>query len=1262
MPTRLEWSNGSRRALLGGALMLWIAGALAGCTSPPPPDDTRRLLPTDAGADAAPDAAVDPRRDGGPGGADAGEPDAAPDLALDATPDDAGPEPEPDFGPGPEPEPCGPPPPPADCSDVVFRPCVPRAGENGAALIRGTLVTGDRVVCDGEILVDRDTRRIACVGEDCADHPRAAGAAVICADIVLPGLIDPHNHLSYNTLPRWRHDDLFRHRDDWRGPLGDQMYDAQPSRRGVAARYAELRLLLAGTTAVHKAEDNTASHDLVRNLDRAEDAHGLPYGDDDFTECVFPLAGSCRDHPGVRAPARRYVAHVAEGIDERARAEFDAFTADGQLGPQSTLVHCTACGPAEFTRMRAAGAALVWSPQSNLDLYGRTTDVATALNMGVTVALGPDWTPSGTMSPLAELKCAQAYSDEYLGGRLDDRALVRMATDRAAAAMGVADLIGQLRVGMYADVLALGGVDRTDPHRAIIAAEATAVRAVFIDGAAWYGDADALDPSIERNGLCEDLDICGAQKRLCLRNTAGEPVIGDDGDWARFGLSAMIDHLTADIAARRPADLDPALDYIYTLYPAYECASTFACAIGGDAGETRADDADGDGHPDAEDTCPAVFDPAQTDTDGDGAGDACDDCPWAEETCPCPVPLVDDGDGDGVNAGQDNCPLVENRDQADADRDGRGDACDLCPETPGAAGEPCAATIPRIKGLRPIPLGELVRVSGVVTALAPAGPGVFIETPPGDGVDHAAGRHGLYVYLGGEGLALPPRGSHVEITGAVGVYFDQIQLTAVRRVELLAPAAPLSPPIEATPAALAARAEALEGQRVCVRRVEVVAVELAPGPGEEAPTHEFTVAAPGDPATARIDDFLHRLAPPAPGDRYAQICGVWRLANGHHQIEPRDADDVIAGPPEVAALIPARAYIRVGDIDAPRGLDGAPLAVVLTRAVTADDAPRAVEITTGPGLPLAEPVIVPIGADRAPVAFEARAPGEIEISARTAGQPAPVTATVRVLAAAEAPGALIAEPAALRLVRGEPAPLTLALDLPPAAALPIELTIDPPIAAAAPAVFPAGIGRVTIELTPLAPGEATLTARAAGLEVQIPLIVAEPDPILSELDYDMPNPEDLEFIELHNPGAVPAPLTGVVLELINGSNAEPYYTLALDTAAAAIPAGGYLVIGDPGVGALIPPGDALFFAWARGGVSGSGIQNGSPDGVRLRIADRVIDGVVYPEGAEALPTVTAEPNAPADSALDGEAIGRCPTAGGPWSLLPATPGAPNACP
>lgn len=345
---------------------------------------------------------------------DGGPTDGASD-AMDGPISDAEPD-ETDGGAGRE---CGEGEPVPDCSDTVFVDCTPTEGTNGATIIRGTIVTPDRVICDGEILFSREDQRILCLGESCADNPLAADASVICSDLVLPGLIDPHNHMSFNTLPPWRHGQrLFNNRGEWRNEIGGDLYDARPPRGDpVAARYNELRLLMAGTTSVHKAEDTRSSHDHVRNLDRGDDAHGLGYGDWDFTECVFPLFDSCGAAPdydeGDNIPRVRYVAHLSEGIDSASRDEFDEFVEQNQLGERTTLVHCVACAGRELSAVRAAGAHIVWSPQSNIDLYGQTTDVATALNMGIVVALGPDWSASGTMNQLSEMKCAQRVSKRH---------------------------------------------------------------------------------------------------------------------------------------------------------------------------------------------------------------------------------------------------------------------------------------------------------------------------------------------------------------------------------------------------------------------------------------------------------------------------------------------------------------------------------------------------------------------------------------------------------------------------------------------------------------------------------------------------------------------------------------------------------------------------------------------------------------------------------------------------------------------------------
>lgn len=74
-------------------------------------------------------------------------------------------------------------------------------------------------------------------------------------------------------------------------------------------------------------------------------------------------------------------------------------------------------------------------------------------------------------------------------------------------------------------------------------------------------------------------------------------------------------------------------------------------------------DSDGDGIGDDLDNCPQVANPDQADADEDGRGDACDGA-------------NDDVDVDGILNDVDNCRFVANPDQADVDGDGAGDACD----------------------------------------------------------------------------------------------------------------------------------------------------------------------------------------------------------------------------------------------------------------------------------------------------------------------------------------------------------------------------------------------------------------------------------------------------------------------------------------------------------------------------------------------------------------------------------------------------------
>ena len=59
------------------------------------------------------------------------------------------------------------------------------------------------------------------------------------------------------------------------------------------------------------------------------------------------------------------------------------------------------------------------------------------------------------------------------------------------------------------------------------------------------------------------------------------------------------------------------------LRPAVACALAAALLM---FAPTTVADSDGDGVPDIDDNCPAVFNPDQSDVDGDGVGDLCDNC------------------------------------------------------------------------------------------------------------------------------------------------------------------------------------------------------------------------------------------------------------------------------------------------------------------------------------------------------------------------------------------------------------------------------------------------------------------------------------------------------------------------------------------------------------------------------------------------------------------------------------------------------------
>src|SRR5262249_13307507 len=273
-----------------------------------------------------------------------------------------------------------------------------------------------------------------------------------------------HNHLAYNALPLWRVPGRYTNRDRWQGTVGYRRYVSGPAwelgRRPEAIkatiRYVEAKSLIAGVTtsqgttlrALHLEH---AFRGVVRNCEVPDDPELAP-ADPKIADVALGEAASFRDTLG--GPQARLL-HLAEGTDATALAHFAALRiAQDEWAITQGLagIHATALGPPELETLQANGGHIVWSPFSNLALYGDTTKIAQARELGITVALGSDWSPSGTKNLLAEMKVA------HLAAGLDARTLVEMATVNPAAILGWGDHVGSLEAGELAALpLGAGG-------------------------------------------------------------------------------------------------------------------------------------------------------------------------------------------------------------------------------------------------------------------------------------------------------------------------------------------------------------------------------------------------------------------------------------------------------------------------------------------------------------------------------------------------------------------------------------------------------------------------------------------------------------------------------------------------------------------------------------------------------------------------------------------------------------------------------------
>ncbi|HEY7099772.1 MAG TPA: amidohydrolase family protein [Terriglobales bacterium] len=365
---------------------------------------------------------------------------------------------------------------------------------------------------------------------------------------LFPGLIDLHNHLSYNALPLWSPvPKRFVHRDQWSvhkdyrplisGPMtviGEYRDSSgQPALLPALVRYVECKCLLGGVTTSQGIKLNSNAgithfyRGLVRNVEQTDDP-ALSVAQARIADV------DAKDAKGFLKRLNKedscFLLHLSEGVtdasrpnDSVARKHFLALeVAPGEwaLNDRFAGIHAAGLLPEDFDVLGPKGS-MVWSPLSNLLLYGGTARVDAARAARVKIGLGSDWSPTGSKNLLGELKVAWLYSLHVLSGLLSARDLVAMATTEAARILKWDGAVGTIAPGARADLLVID--EKTgDPYDALIRAKETNIHLVMINGVARYGTPGLMTALAPDD---QTVRVGGHSRKLYLKQETADPYV-----------------------------------------------------------------------------------------------------------------------------------------------------------------------------------------------------------------------------------------------------------------------------------------------------------------------------------------------------------------------------------------------------------------------------------------------------------------------------------------------------------------------------------------------------------------------------------------------------------------------------------------------------------------------------------------------------------------------------------------------------------------